>query len=65
MEKVDDSLCCPFLSAIGIRLANERLLTAYDLLSSADNALQLGVEARGGLLIDRSGGHQSISTNYD
>lgn len=65
VEKVGDSLCCPFLPAGGIRLVNERLLTAHDLLSSADNAPQLGIGARGGLLIDRSGGHLSISTNYD
>lgn len=65
VEKVGDSPHCPFLPASGIILVSERLLTAYDLLSSADNTLQLGVRARGGLLIDRSGGHLSISTNYD
>lgn len=65
VEKVADSPCCPFLPTGGIRLVNERLLTAYDLLSSAGNAQRLGIGARGGLLIDRSGGHLSISTNYD
>lgn len=56
---------CPFPPARGISLVNERLLTARDPLGSADGALQLGGGARGGLLIDRSGGHLSISTNYD
>lgn len=65
VEKVGDSPCCPFLPANGIRLVNERRLTAYDLLRSADSTLQLVVRARGGLLIDRSGGHLSITTNYD
>ncbi len=40
MGKVSDSLCCPFLPASGIRFVNERLLTAYDLLGSADDTLQ-------------------------
>ena len=53
MEKVDDSPCCPFLAVGGIILVNEELLTAQDLLSSADT-LQLCVRARGGLLIDRT-----------
>lgn len=65
VDKVGDSPRCPFLPASGIILVDERPLTAYDLLSSADNTLQLGVRARGGLLIDGSGGHLSISTNYD
>lgn len=66
MEKVGDSpLLLSFLPAGGMRLMNERLLTAFDLLSSADNTRKLGSGARGGLLIDRSGGHLSISTNYD
>lgn len=59
VEKVGDSPCCPFLPAGGIRLVNERLL------SSAGNAQWLCIRAIGGLLIDRSGGHLSISTNYD
>lgn len=59
VEKVGDSPCCPFLPAGGIRLVNERLL------SSAGKAQRLGIRAIGGLLIDRSGGHLSISTNYD
>lgn len=64
VEKVDDSPCCPFLAAGGIIHVNEELLTAQDLLSSADT-LQLCVRVRSGLLIDRTWVYLSLSTNYD
>lgn len=64
-KKVGDSPRCPLLPGDGVRVVGERLLTALDPLSGADSALPLGIGARGGLLIDRSGGHLSISTNYD
>ena len=54
-ERLVTVLAAPSLSPVAL----ESLLTAYDLFSNAGNT-QLGIRARGGLLIDRCGGHPRI-----